>query len=121
MKTNITKTQINEIYSLFDKKISISEIVKLTNISRNVVNRILREAGKIIPLSAKKEDLYKNVVLPEFLKGKSLTQLSKEYKIARGPLALRLKLDGYKVINHQNETKFNEKVFDEIDTEEKAY
>lgn len=122
MKTNITKNQIKQICILFDKKTTISDIVKLTNISRSAVNRILMENRRITPFSSKKaEDLYKEVLLPAFLSGKSLTQISKEYKVCRGTLALRLKLDGYNIVNLQNETKFNEHVFDVIDTEEKAY
>ena len=120
-RINLNQKQETDVCKLFDAKISISEISKITNISREVVNRVLREHGKITPFSTKKEDLYKKTLLPEFLNGKSLTQIAKEYKVCRGTLALRLKQDGYQIINHQNETKFNENIFDSIDTEEKAY
>lgn len=36
-------------------------------------------------------------------------------------MSRKLKAKGIEIINHQNETKFNEHIFDVIDTEEKAY
>lgn len=51
----------------------------------------------------------------------SLTKISSKYKIGRQTLSDRLKHLGYSVVNHQNKVKFNENIFDVIDTEEKAY
>lgn len=51
----------------------------------------------------------------------SLTKLAKEYKIDRRTLSKRFKEMGIDVINNQNTVKFNESVFDSIDTEQKAY
>lgn len=51
----------------------------------------------------------------------SITKLSKKYNISAKTISDRLKSLGIKVINHQNKTKFNESIFDSIDSEEKAY
>lgn len=51
----------------------------------------------------------------------SLTIIGKKWGIERHSLSRRLKELGVEVINHQNKTKFNETIFDSIDTEEKAY
>lgn len=51
----------------------------------------------------------------------SITKICDKYKINRKTLSDRLKDLGYTVVNHQNKVKFNETVFDCIDTEEKAY
>lgn len=51
----------------------------------------------------------------------SLTKLSKEYKIDRRTLSSYLKRIGITIVNRQNICKFNEHVFDNIDSEEKAY
>lgn len=51
----------------------------------------------------------------------SLTKIGEKYGIERHSFSRRLKELGYEVINHQNKLKFNENVFDCIDTEEKAY
>ena len=51
----------------------------------------------------------------------SLTKICAKYGMNRKTLSDRLRDLGYEVINHQNKSKFNENVFDSIDTEEKAY
>lgn len=51
----------------------------------------------------------------------SLTKIGGKYGIERHSFSRRLKELGYEVINHQNKTKFNEHIFDVIDTEEKTY
>lgn len=52
---------------------------------------------------------------------RSLTKLGKKYEVKRQTLSKRLKLNGEEVINYQNRIRFDENVFDHIDTEEKAY
>lgn len=51
----------------------------------------------------------------------SITKIAAKYKIGRNVLSNRLKDLGYEIINHQNKLKFDETIFDSIDTEEKAY
>lgn len=58
---------------------------------------------------------YKNTSEP------SLKVIAEKYKISKGALSRQLKKLGIEVVNHQNKTKFNENIFDLIDTEEKAY
>lgn len=52
---------------------------------------------------------------------KSLTYIAKTLHVDRGKLSKQLKADNVKIINKQNLTKFNQDVFEVIDTEEKAY
>lgn len=51
----------------------------------------------------------------------SLTELSREFKICRHHLSRKLKELNIPVVNKQNVSKFNENIFDSIDSEEKAY
>lgn len=51
----------------------------------------------------------------------SLTKAAGEVGIDRRSLSNSLKEEGYEIINKQNMTKFDDTVFDKIDTEEKAY
>lgn len=51
----------------------------------------------------------------------SLTKIAKLFNTNRDTLSKHLKKAGYTVVNNQNKLKFNENVFDEINTEEKAY
>ena len=57
----------------------------------------------------------------EYANNPSITKIATKYKIGRAQLSNRLKELGYEVINHQNKLKFDETIFDSIDTEEKAY
>lgn len=57
----------------------------------------------------------------KYKQGISLSKLAKEYHTSIQTLSRKLKAKGIEIINHQNETKFNEHIFDVIDTEEKAY
>ena len=60
------------------------------------------------------EHLYLNTIV-------SLSKLSKQFKISRKGFTIWLKSRNVQIRNLQNETKFNQHVFDSIDTEEKAY
>ena len=51
----------------------------------------------------------------------SLSKICKKYHVGCSTISNKLKSLGYEIINHQNKIKFNENVFDTIDTEEKAY
>lgn len=58
----------------------------------------------------------------EYLEGEiSLTKMSEKYNIGRWTLTDRFKKLGIDIVNKQNELKFDNTVFDSIDTEEKAY
>lgn len=66
-----------------------------------------------------------NIAIDEYLnsqKGEiSLTKLGKKYGIRRQLISEVLKSRRISIINYQNISRINENVFDEIDTEEKAY
>ena len=51
----------------------------------------------------------------------SLTEMGKREKVDRRTLAKHFKELGIKIVNKQNRSKFNEHIFDQIDSEEKAY
>jgi hypothetical protein len=51
----------------------------------------------------------------------SATKIAVKYGLTRDALIRRLKKMGIKIINYQNRPRFNENVFNTIDTEEKAY
>ena len=57
--------------------------------------------------------------LPE--KERSLTKIGKKFGVRRQALARHLLQQGYEIINYQNRARLNEHVFDNIDTDEKAY
>ena len=103
------------------KKIPSTQIGKEYKCSYMVILRVLRENNvqvrdnRINRLNIEKD------ILPLFNKGISLTKIARQFNTDRHVLSEKLKSLGIDVINHQNESKFNEHIFDVIDTEEKAY
>ena len=100
---------VNKITKLVGKShTTITKYFKIHNIEFKNVNE--KTNGEYL----KALDLYKT--------GKfSVTELANKFKIDRHSLSNRIKSIGIDVINKQNLIRFDENVFDEIDTEEKAY
>ena len=57
----------------------------------------------------------------EYLSGLSCSKLAKMYNVCTATISKYLKQIGITIVNNQNKSKFNEHIFDSIDTEEKAY
>lgn len=66
-----------------------------------------------------------SIIIDEYLNtpenNRSLTKLGNKYGVKRQTISKWLKDNGYEVINYQNRCRIDETVFDNIDTEEKAY
>lgn len=69
------------------------------------------------------EDLFDKCgeYLEEYLEVKSIAQITKKYKISQSTFREFLVLSGVEINNYQNQLRVNPNVFDNIDTEEKAY
>ena len=105
---------------------TITEISRLHNVKKETIIAKLTELGYII----KKGCTLKSVIglknaVEEYIatinNKPSLTKIASKYGIKRQTLSNRLKELGYTIINYQNITKFNEHIFDVINSEEKAY
>ena len=55
------------------------------------------------------------------MSGLSITKLAKNYKTTYRTIKKYFDKENIKIINTQNRLRFNENIFDVIDTEEKAY
>ena len=64
---------------------------------------------------------FEKEILEPWKAGESINSLSKKYHISKDKLSTLLKQSGQTVINPKTVLKFNEHIFDCIDTEEKAY
>lgn len=66
-----------------------------------------------------------SIIIDEYLNtpenNRSLTKLGNKYGVKRQTISKWLKNNGYEVINYQNRCRMDETMFDNIDTEEKAY
>lgn len=105
---------------------TLTEISRLNSVKRGDIIEKLAELGYVV----KKGCTLKSVIglkkaTEEYISNinnkPSLTKISSKYGIKRQTLSNRLKELGYEIINYQNISKFDENIFDEIDTEEKAY
>lgn len=61
------------------------------------------------------------IIHKHFVEKQSITELAKEYNICRNIISANFKKIGLEPINYQNSIKFNNTIFDSVDTEEKAY
>lgn len=64
---------------------------------------------------------YENLAFEYQTTGISLTKLAEREEVSRQTLSKKFKELGINIINQQNRCKFNNTIFDVIDTEEKAY
>lgn len=105
-----------EIIKLYKQGISIYKLSKQFNCHDTTIKYILAKEK----LYGKDIKIHPNII-HDYLNGESLTKLEKKYKCNRQNIAIVLLYQGYDIENKQNKTKFNETIFDNIDTEEKAY
>ena len=123
-KIHFTSEQIKDIIDLYVNQLMPStKIGQKYGCSYMTITKILKDNNiQILDRRAicNKYDLDKDI-LPLYNKGISLTKIAKQFNTSRHTLSKELKAKGIEIINHQNETKFNEHIFDVIDTEEKAY
>lgn len=64
---------------------------------------------------------YKDLIKEYLIGQESITKLSKKYNYNRNSVSKYLKKIGIEIVNKQNLCKFDNKIFDSIDTEKKAY
>lgn len=105
---------------------TFTQLQKEYHVSSSYVKDYLREQGYIIKTGYK----YQTVVglkpaIEEYIANlnnkPSITKIAEKYGIMRKTLSDNLKELGYEIINYQNMVKFDNTIFDSIDTEEKAY
>lgn len=105
-------------------KYPIYEICKQLQIDKVVLCKELQKLGyRPVPGLKPEHDVALKFAVDEYINTEepSLTKIAKKYQLERHSISRRLKNLGIPVINHQNKLKFNNTVFDSIDTEEKAY
>lgn len=110
------------MYDLYLGGLSCTQVAKQKGLTVSTVCNYFKRFGfkvenrqnKVCVINIK--DLIK-----DYTDGYSLEQLSKKYHRKPSTLSSLLKELGINIINRQNRVRFNENVFDVIDTEEKAY
>ena len=117
---NEEKEQILNLYQNTDT--NLEKLCRKFHCSRSTIREIIvqnginfKRGGRLIS----KETLDRVVEL--YNEGNSLSKISRIVGHSKDMLSKHLKNLGISIINRQNTAKFNENVFDIIDTEEKAY
>lgn len=115
------------VFKFLRNDLTISQVSKEMNLDKNeeeLVYKVLLKNGYKASKGLKSNyvirlkkaiDEYLNLEQP------SLTKIGTKYNLDRHVISRRLKELGHEVINHQNKVKFDNTVFDSIDSEEKAY
>lgn len=122
MSKRLEKSTITLIETLYLEHGSAEKVSKITKITPKTVVKYLKQLGydfsnKTIKITISYDEalkLWKNY-------NGSLTSFCKRYKMSMKHFSTFLKKHNIVVPNKHNEVKFNEHIFDTIDTEEKAY
>ena len=110
------------INSYVEDKLSATKIAKAIGTTAATVCSYLRDNGIVVENRQNKLNFDLDLdIIPKYNQGVSLSKLAKEFETTVQTLSKKLKERGIEVVNRQNLTKFNENVFDCIDSEEKAY
>ena len=122
-KNKLSDETISEIVMKYTTtEVSLEKLGAYYRVSPCTISKYLKKRGiEIINRQNRINfDAYRDV-LPLYNCGYSLTEISKRVGNSRQSIAKSLRKIGVTVVNRHNITKFNENVFDTIDTEEKAY
>lgn len=109
----------NKIIDLYKDGYSMLKIQKILGYSYSTISKYINQYK--IP-KHRNIKLYKyEDVINLYKSGYSITYIGKLFKCGRKSITSILKRNNISIINYHNITKFNENVFDIIDSEEKAY
>lgn len=111
-----------QIINLYQSGYAISKIQQIVNIPYNQISLILKQNNiKVEDRQKIRSESKMDKAKELYLSGLSLTAISKQLKIDRHTLSRYFKKYQIPIINRQNAVKFDNTVFDSIDSEEKAY
>lgn len=125
-KIFFTEEQLENIKNLYNQGIPYNKIIlKLElNCCRDTLVKYLKELGiykenRKITTSSINDNFEE--ILDKWKQGISICKLANEYHLSKSIIADRLRQAGYSIENEHTKVKFNDIIFDSIDTEEKAY
>lgn len=123
MKFKITENLKEFVINAYvNEGISATKIAKQLNVSTATVIAFLKKNNVVVENKQNKLEFDLDIdIIPEYNKGISLKELAKKFNTSIPTISKKLKNKGIEVVNRQNIAKFNEHIFDSIDTEEKAY
>ena len=120
-KYNFSEKHAREFYGMYLGGLSCTQIAKQQGCTVGTITNLFKKYKLLIENRQNKINIDLQTLINQYKSGKSLTQISKEFNVGRNTLSKMLKNNGIAVINKQNQIRFNENIFDTIDTHEKAY
>lgn len=121
IRHNYTEEQVRRFYDLYLGGLSCTQIAKQQGCTAHTICYLFKKYNLQVENRQNKINIDLETLIKEYESGKSLAQIGKECGNSYTTLSRMLKRAGIQVINRQNELRFNENVFDIIDTDEKAY
>lgn len=120
--TKISNEKILECRKMYEEdKLTCAEIGRRTGISEATIRRRLKALGVVItknPLAGKFEE---KDVIALYKDNLPIWKIAKQFKSSEETISKVLKSNGIEVSRNGVKSSFNHHIFDEIDTEEKAY
>lgn len=121
-KTKITPEMHPEIIEKYCNGFSCTQLAKDYKSSPHTISKILKENNINVINRQNLVSYTDDEIINDYCNlNLSIAQIAKNRNTTMSAVTRRLKKHDIAIINKHNETKFNENVFDCIDTEEKAY
>lgn len=122
-KSKIYKqADISYIIERYQEGESCVQLGNLYGVSANTISRLLKNNGIEVINRQNLISFTDEEIINDYCNlGLTLSQIAKNRNTTIPLISRKLKAQGVDIINHQNESKFNENIFDTIDSEEKAY
>ena len=120
----LTSDEEKEIVKLYQNGLSIEKIAIQYNQDRRTISKLLKNNNiEVINTYGmpKVQEKYWEEIIEKNKQGVSLTKLGEEYGYSRNSITTIVRNAGIEIVNNQNIARVNENIFEEIDTEEKAY
>ena len=118
----VNEQDIKDIINLYHQDISCAQIGKKFGVTGNTISKLLKNNGILVINKQNIRKIPIEQIVREYCENHlTLMDISRKYNYSVSSISSALKKANIKVINYHNIAKFNENVFDKIDTEEKAY
>ena len=109
------------MYNLYLGGLSCTQVAKQKGLTVSTVCNYFKRYNLKVENRQNLDRISNKELIKRYNNGESLTKIAKDCGSSVGKLGDTLRSLGIEVVNQQNKLRFNENVFDTIDTEEKAY
>lgn len=128
LQRTIEKMESFNVLNLYvDQKLSTNQIEKIVKSDKRTIIEYLNSCGVEVKGQKTEAPFDINLVIKLYKEDNSINQISEIIKVEARSISKYLKLEGIEIINkgstgaNKSGKRFNENIFDIIDTEEKAY